>query len=280
MHRRLSTRLEGSPLRGGPKAKSAAPGSAGKSKGGEMGDTLGELSAKSPYFLKIAEDTEKYKHDVTVLLQKFRAFTAQNSAQMRAMREEVEALLEKLVDESKVLANFEGWPASKLDTLREATAMDRKFETVIEQLDSFITFDQDSGLRLSRLLASTKQTVEDFERTKEGFSKKVTRDRLFFDYGILERVKIASVCAGTRWLQDAVVASKRLKTSQDTAKWPDGVTIAERNAAVQTVQRLWIAWQFYYKTYRFAGGHDSTAESAAMEAAAEIESYPEEWIGR
>ena len=277
MHRRLSVRLEG----GGSSANSprgGGGGGGGRASPARLNDAMAELTARSPYHQAIAEDVKRYSCDIERLSQMLRNFKPTHMDHMLEARAAVEAVLDKLTDEAKVLGSFEGWPGKKLDCLRDATAIFEKMSSGVAALDACTEpFAPESITKMVRALEAAKKQVESFERDKESLSKKYKAMGLFFDYGILERVKIAAVCSATRWLQSAVRASQRMK-GQCGAGWPQDVSRQERAAGVKAVKQLWGAWQYYYKTYRFAGGHDSTAEQAALAAAEEIESYPQEWL--
>ncbi len=276
MHRRLSVRLEG----GGPGSSSPRGGGGGsgaRASPARMNDALSELTARSPYHQAIAEDVKKYSGDIHRLSKMLREFQPTHMDHMLEARASVEQVLDSLTDEAKVLSSFEGWPGKKLDCLRDATAIFEKMSDGISALDACTTFTPESISKMVRSLEAAKKEVENFEREKEGLSKKYKAMGLFFDYGILERVKIAAVCSATRWLENSVRCSRKMK-GQCSAGWPREVSRQEKAAGVKAVKQLWGAWQYYYKTYRFAGGHDSTAEQAAMQAAEEIESYPQEWL--
>ena len=276
MHCRLSVRLEG----GGPGSSSPRGGGGGsgaRASPARMNDALSELTARSPYHQAIAEDVKKYSGDIHRLSKMLREFQPTHMDHMLEARASVEQVLDSLTDEAKVLSNFEGWPGKKLDCLRAATAIFEKMNDGISALDACTTFTPESISKMVRSLEAAKKEVENFEREKEGLSKKYKAMGLFFDYGILERVKIAAVCSATRWLENSVRCSRKMK-GQCSAGWPREVSRQEKAAGVKAVKQLWGAWQYYYKTYRFAGGHDSTAEQAAMQAAEEIESYPQEWL--
>ena len=242
-----------------------------------MNDALSELTARSPYHQAIAEDVKKYSGDIHRLSKMLRQFQPTHMDHMLEARAAVEEVLDSLTDEAKVLRSFEGWPGKKLDCLRDATAIFEKMSNGISALDACTIFTPESISKMVRSLETTKKEVENFEREKEGQSKKYKAMGLSFDYGILERVKIASVCSATRWLENSVRCSRKMK-GQCSAGWPTEVSQQEKAAGVKAVKQLWGTWQYYYKTYRFAGGHDSTAEQAAMQAAEEIESYPQEWL--
>ena len=276
MHRRLSVRLEG----GGPGSNSPRGGGGGggaRASPARMNDALSELTARSPYHQAIAEDVKKYSGDIHRLSKMLREFQPTHMDHMLEARAAVEEVLDSLTDEAKVLSSFEGWPGKKLDCLRDATAIFEKMSNGISALDACTIFTPESISKMVRSLETAKKEVENFEREKEGLSKKYKAMGLFFDYGILERVKIAAVCSATRWLENSVRCSRKMK-GQCSAGWPTEVSQQEKAAGVKAVKQLWGAWQYYYKTYRFAGGHDSTAEQAAMQAAEEIESYPQEWL--
>ncbi|EEF44195.1 hypothetical protein RCOM_1018580 [Ricinus communis] len=96
----------------------------GSSNGKEgLAASLAELTKRLPYFLQIEEDVQKYENPILNLIIAINSFQTNDMVKLLNFRNNFEAVLGVLTDESQVLAKFEGFPTKKLKTLRTAATL-------------------------------------------------------------------------------------------------------------------------------------------------------------
>lgn len=144
--------------------------------------------------------------------------------------------------------------------------------------------------------------MEGLERTKDEESKKFKSHKINFDFGILIRIKelmvdISSSCMelalkvsldkinSTMWTYFIVLVEKSSLNYTENIYWI--LTQEKRNASAkenqdskpegrknESAKILWKAFQFAFRVYTFAGGHDDRADKLTRELANEIETNP------
>ncbi|XP_057723839.1 uncharacterized protein At4g04980 [Arachis stenosperma] len=264
LYRTLKGKLEGSSVTnkssGGRRVAAAATG-AGKQ---GMADALAEMTKRSTYFQQIEEDVEKYTKQIVELKTVLTNMKINEMAELKKSHREVESVLEKLTDESQVLARFEGFPTKKLEALRMAAAMYDKLDSILSELRNWnlvspLAHQLD---KVERYFNKIKTDLDALERTKDEEAKKLKSHNIEFDFHILVKIKEAMVDVSSNCMELA------LKEKRDN----DG---SKNEAAKQECCKLlWKAFQFAFRVYTFAGGHDDRADRLTRELAQEIEKNP------
>ncbi|KAG7012417.1 hypothetical protein SDJN02_25169 [Cucurbita argyrosperma subsp. argyrosperma] len=236
LYRTLKGKVEGSNqnLRGSGGKK----GSGGSSAGGKQGmaDALAEMTKRSAYFQQIEEDVKNHAKAINQLKPKISTFQSSDMNELIDFHRSVESVLENLTDESQVLARFEGFPCKKLENLRTAAALYLKLDAIVNQLQNW------------KIVSPAAQLLD---RIENYFSKE-------------SMVDLSSSC-----MELALKEARELKAAaQEKAK--NGAKPDNKNTA--SSKMLWKAFQFAYRVYTFAGGHDERADRLTRELALEIES--------
>ncbi|KAH9796860.1 Hydroxyproline-rich glycoprotein family protein [Citrus sinensis] len=218
LYRLLKGKVEGTELSKSPSGRKSLGG--GAPAGGKQGmaDALAEMTKRSAYFQQIEEDVEKHAKSITELKSSISTFQTKDMAELLKFHKQVESILEKLTDESQVLARFEGFPSKKLEALRMAAALYSKLDAMSNELQNW------------KIVAPLGQLLDKVER----YFNKESREAKAVDV------------SGTK-------AEGRKKES---------------------VKMLWRAFQFAFRVYNFAGGHDDRADTLTRELAQEIEADP------
>ncbi|OMO93919.1 hypothetical protein CCACVL1_06281 [Corchorus capsularis] len=265
LYRILKVKLEGSNTPGkSPSGRRSGVGSGGNGKQG-MADALAEMTRRSAYFQQIEQDVQKYAKAITEIKTSISTFKTTDMTELLKFHKNVESVLEKLTDETQVLARFEGFPIKKLETIRAAAALHLKFESIINELQKWKVEPPVSRLldNAERYFNKIKGEVDAMERTKDEESKKFKSHNIEFDFLIIVRIKEAMVDLSSNCMEIA------LKERRE-AKLADNKTQNKSNTKL-----LWKAFQFAFRVYTFAGGHDERADRLTRELAKEIETDPE-----
>ncbi|KAJ6935460.1 hypothetical protein NC652_010467 [Populus alba x Populus x berolinensis] len=247
-------------------------GPASSSAGGKQGmaDALAEITKRSAYFQQIEEDVQKYSKVITELKAAISTFKTKDMTELIKFHKHVESILEKLTDETQVLARFEGFPQKKLEALRTAAALGSKLNGVVSELKNWKVEPP-----LGQLLDKTesyfnkiKGDLDALERTKDEESKKFQSHNIDFDFHILVQIKESMVDVSSSCMELALKERRQTKAAETAVS---GTKTEPRSAGAKM---LWRAFQFAFRVYSFAGGHDDRADMLTRELAHEIETDP------
>nr|POF03722.1 uncharacterized protein CFP56_06642 [Quercus suber] len=249
--------------------KSAIGNNAGGKQG--MADALAEITKRSAYFQQIEEDVQKYAKSITELRSVISTFKTKDMAELIKFHKNVECILENLTDESQVLARFEGFPVKKLEALRTAAALYSKLDSIISELHNWKIVTPMGQLldKVESYFTKIKGEVDKLERTKDEESKKFQSHNIDFDFNILIRIKEAMVDISSSCMELALKERREAKVAE---KEEPGSKSNKRTKGC--VKMLWRAFQFAFRVYSFAGGHDDRADKLTRELAHEIENDP------
>uniref|UniRef100_A0A7N2LQ36 Hydroxyproline-rich glycoprotein family protein n=2 Tax=Quercus lobata TaxID=97700 RepID=A0A7N2LQ36_QUELO len=249
--------------------KSAIGNNAGGKQG--MADALAEITKRSAYFQQIEEDVQKYAKSITELRSVISTFKTKDMAELIQFHKNVESILENLTDESQVLARFEGFPVKKLEALRTAAALYTKLDSIISELHNWKIVTPMGQLldKVESYFTKIKGEVDKLERTKDEESKKFQSHNIDFDFNILIRIKEAMVDISSSCMELALKERREAKVAE---KEEPGSKSNKRTKGC--VKMLWRAFQFAFRVYSFAGGHDDRADKLTRELAHEIENDP------
>lgn len=275
LYRNLKGKVEGVPKRGPGAANGGKKSGGGNSGGGKqqgMADALAEMTKRSTYFIQIEEDVQKYEKSIKELRTSISTFKTGDMSELIKFNKHVESILEKLTDETQVLARFEGFPGKKLEALRTASALYSKLESMLNELENCKIEPPLGQLleRVERCFDRIKKEVDSLERTKDEEAKKLKGHNIEFDFQILVRIKEAMVDVSSNCMELALKERREAKlTANEKSK-----TKGEAPKKVCS-KMLWRAFQFAFRVYTFAGGHDDRADKLTRELAHEIETDPE-----
>ncbi|XP_022715920.1 uncharacterized protein At4g04980-like [Durio zibethinus] len=271
LYRVLKGKVEGRPMQGqSSNGKKSGVGSRASGKQG-MADALAEMTKRSAYFQQIEEDVQKYSKSITELKTAISTFNTKDMTELLAFHKYVESILENLTDETQVLARFEGFPTKKLEALRTASALYSKLESMMTELQNWKIESPLAKLldKLERYFNKIKGDVDALERAKDEESKKFKSHNIDFDFQILVRIKEAMVDISSNCMELAMKERREVKLAENEGS----KTKAEAQKKV-CVKMLWRAFQFAFRVYTFAGGHDDRADKLTRELAHEIETDP------
>ncbi|KAF7840247.1 uncharacterized protein G2W53_002545 [Senna tora] len=271
LYRNLKGKVEGNSLNGKSSGgRKGGVGGGGGSSGGKQGmaDALAEMTKRSSYFLQIEEDVQKYTNQITVLSRSITTFKSNEMTDLVKFHREVESVLENLTDESQVLSRFEGFPTKKLEAIRTAAALFNKLNSILTELQNWNVVPPLAQLldKVERYFNKIKTDLDALERTKDEESKKFKSHNIEFDFHMLIRIKEAMVDVSSNCMELALKERREAGTTKDS-------TSSASSSKVCT-KMLWKAFQFAFRVYTFAGGHDERADRLTRELAQEIENDP------
>ncbi|KAI3495289.1 hypothetical protein L1887_37564 [Cichorium endivia] len=290
LYRQLKAKVEGSSSKGVPgkspqKKGNKVGASTGNGKQG-MADALAEMTKRSSYFQQIEEDVKKYSGAVREVKVALAAFQTTDMDELIKFHKYVESHLEKLTDETQVLARFEDFPGKKLEGLRMAGALYSKLDTIYKDLQNWKIEPPANDLLdrienyfnkvTSRILQpifiplltnrefpmKIKEDIDTLDRTKDDEIKKFKSQKIHFDFGILIRIKESMVDVSSSCME---MALKEKKESSSSKKSKNN----KKTASSEKI--LWKAFQFAFRVYSFAGGQDERAENLTREIAQQIQ---------
>ncbi|XP_059291024.1 uncharacterized protein LOC132044538 [Lycium ferocissimum] len=270
LYRLLKNQLEGSSL----DSKSYhRMGKVGNSAGGKQGmaDALAEMTKRSAYFHQIEEDVKNYAKTIKEISTAIASFKTSDMSELIKFHDYVESHLEKLTDESQVLARFEDFPTKKLEELRMAAALYSKLDTIATTLKNWPIVSP-VGEHLDKAESyfnKMKVEIDTLERTKDEEAKKFISHNIHFDFGILVRIKELMVDISSNCMELVMKERREEETREDRrgGSKNDGRKKESR-------KQLWKAFQFAFRVYSFAGGQDDRADKLTKELAQEIQTYP------
>ncbi|KAH7532905.1 hypothetical protein FEM48_Zijuj04G0072000 [Ziziphus jujuba var. spinosa] len=272
LYRILKGKVEGSSLSGKHShgKKSHVSGSAGGRQG--MADALAEMTKRSAYFQQIEEDVVKHLKSIMEIKAAMNSFQTKDMAELIRFHKYVEQHLEKLTDETQVLARFEDFPTKKLESLRTAAALYTKLEGIITTLENW-KIAPPLGLLLDKVESyfnKIKGDVDSLERSKDEDSKRFRSHKIDFDFNILLKVKESMVDVSSSCMELALEEKRRAKAAMENAE-----SVSKTEGQANHVKLLWRAFQLAFRVYSFAGGQDDRAEMLTKELAHEIETGPQ-----
>ncbi|KAK8514023.1 hypothetical protein V6N13_062928 [Hibiscus sabdariffa] len=275
LYRNLKGKVEGFPKRSSSASNGRKGGGAAASGGNGkqgMADALAEMTKRSTYFIQIEEDAKKYEESIKELKTSIGTFKTSDMSELIKFHKYVESILENLTDESQVLAKFEGFPGKKLEALRTAAALYLKLESMLTELRNMKIELPLTQLpeKVERYFDKTKKEIDSLERTKDEEAKKLKGHNIEFDFQIIVRIKEAMVDVSSNCMELVLKERRESKLAANEVLKSKG----EAPKKVCT-KMLWRAFQFAFRVYSFAGGHDDRAERLTRELAHEIEFDPE-----
>ncbi|EOA39672.1 hypothetical protein CARUB_v10008313mg [Capsella rubella] len=277
LFRFLKAKLEGK----NPEVKSR--GAAGENKGGigsapasgkqGMADALAEITKRSPYFKKIEEDVRMYMNSINELKTEIVKFRNKDITELQKFHQRVESVLEKLEDESQVLARCEGFPHSKLEAIRMAAALYSKLQGIIKELKNWKMESPADQLfdKTERYFAKIRKEIETLDQIKAEEEKKFKTNNIHFDFNILVQIKELMVDISSGCMELALKEKREAKIAAQTTAETREEKGNTKNKTAKWAKTLWRAFQFAFRVYTFAGGHDDRADKLTRELGEEIE---------
>ncbi|XP_010533899.1 PREDICTED: uncharacterized protein At4g04980 [Tarenaya hassleriana] len=271
LYRLLKGKVEGRDTEaksGGGGGRKSGGVSSAQSGGKSMADALAEMTKRSSYFQQIEEDVQKYMKSINELKAEISKFQTKDMTELLNFHRRVESVLEKLTDETQVLARCEGFPQKKLEAMRMAVALFSKLHGIITELQSWKIEPPVNQLldKVDRYFSKIKGDIDALDRTKDEEAKKFQSHNIHFDFNILLQIKEAMVDISSNCMELAL-KEKREAKGMDS---PEAKTNAKKTT-VSCAKTLWRAFQFAFKVYTFAGGHDDRADHLTRELAHEIQ---------
>ncbi|KAL9310236.1 putative protein CHUP1 [Arabidopsis thaliana] len=269
LYRILKGKVEGrdpNAKTGSGSGRKAGAGSAPAGGKQGMADALAEITKKSAYFLQIQADIAKYMTSINELKIEITKFQTKDMTELLSFHRRVESVLENLTDESQVLARCEGFPQKKLEAMRMAVALYTKLHGMITELQNMKIEPPLNQLldKVERYFTKIKGDIDTLDRTKDEESKKFQSHNIHFDFNILIQIKETMVDISSNCMELALKEKRDEKLVSADAK-------PSLKKTVGSAKMLWRAFQFAFKVYTFAGGHDDRADSLTRELAHEIQ---------
>ncbi|XP_061375567.1 uncharacterized protein At4g04980-like [Gastrolobium bilobum] len=269
LYRTLKGKVEGSSLKGkscGVRTSAGGAGSTGAKQG--MADALAEMKKRSPYFQQIEQDVQKYTQQIIELRSAISNFKTKEMTELIKFHKDVDSVLENLTDESQVLSRFEGFPKKKLEATRMAAALYHRLDSILTELQNWnIMTPVGQHLdKVERYFNKIKTELDAVERTKDEESKKFKGHNIEFDFYILVKIKEAMVDVSSNCMELA------LKERRNDAANRESGSNTDDGKRKEFAKLLWRAFQFAFRVYTFAGGHDDRADNLTRELAKEIDS--------
>ncbi|OIV94342.1 hypothetical protein TanjilG_21682 [Lupinus angustifolius] len=265
LYRTLRGKVEGSSLNGKSSAGRKCAIGGASSGGGKQGmaDALAEITKRSSYFQQIEEDVQKYTKEILDLRSTITDFKTKDMTELSNFHKDVETMLENLTDESQVLSRFEGFPTKKLEAVRMAAALYNKLDSIFTELHNWKVVPPVGQLldKVEHYFNKIKTELDALERTKDEEAKKFKGHNIEFDFQILIKIKEAMVDVSSGCMELAI-KEKRDDTDKDGGPKKEYAKL------------LWRVFQFAFRVYTFAGGHDDRADNLTRELAQEIQSDP------
>ncbi|CAL0331407.1 unnamed protein product [Lupinus luteus] len=265
LYRTLKGKVEGCSLNGKSSAgRKCAIGGASNGGGKQgMADALAEITKRSSYFQQIEEDVQKYTQEIINLRSTITDFKTKDMTELSKFHKDVETVLENLTDESQVLSRFEGFPTKKLEAVRMAAALYNKLDSIFTELHNWKVVPPVGQLldKVEHYFNKIKTELDALERTKDEEAKKFKGHNIEFDFQILIKIKEAIVDVSSGCMELAI------KEKRDNGDKDGG-------PKKECAKLLWRVFQFAFRVYTFAGGHDDRADNLTRELAQEIQSDP------
>ncbi|KAK3188043.1 hypothetical protein Dsin_027604 [Dipteronia sinensis] len=269
LYRLLKGKVEGSSTvnkpSGGKRSVAAAAAPATGKQG--MAGTIAEMTKRSGYFKQIEKDVQTYAKSITDMKSSITTFQTKDMGELAKFCKQVESVLEKLTDESQVLARFEGFPSKKLEAMRTAAALYSKLNAIVLELQNWKIVAPLGKLldKIEHYFNKIKGEIEALERTKdEEYSSKFKSHNIHFDFQILIKIKELMVDVSSNCIELALKETREGKAAEVNGTKPE-------KRVAEYVKMLWRAFQFAFRVYTFAGGQDERADKLTTELAHEID---------
>ncbi|PHT35897.1 hypothetical protein CQW23_23597 [Capsicum baccatum] len=270
LYRLLKSQVEGSSLDTTSHHRiGKVSGSAGGKQG--MADALAEMTKRSAYFHQIEEDVKNHAKKIKEIQTAITSFKTSDMSELTKFYRYVESFLEKLTDESQVLARFEDFPTKKLEELRMAATLYSKLDTIATTLRNWpIVLPVGEHLvKAESYFNKIKVEIDTLERTKDEESKKFISYNIHFDFNILVHIKELIVDVSSNCMELVLKESREAKTREN------GRGGSKNDGRKKGSHKLlWKAFQFAFRVYSFAGGQDDRADKLTRELAQEIQTDP------
>ncbi|KAJ0256767.1 Hydroxyproline-rich glycoprotein family protein [Hirschfeldia incana] len=254
------------------KTRSSKVGIGSAPAGGKQGmaEALAEITKKSAYFQQIEADVEMYMKAINELKKEISSFKSKDMAELQKFHMYIESVLEKLTDETKVLARCEDFPESKLEAIRMAAALFSKLQGMIKVLKNWNIESPAEQLfdKTERYFAKIRKEIDTLEQTKEEEEKKFKKHNIHFDFGLLIQIKELMVDISSGCMELALKEKREAKNASESR---GGKQCRIKNKTVGWAKTLWRAFQFAFGVYTFAGGQDDRADKITRELGNEIE---------
>ncbi|CAE6136822.1 unnamed protein product [Arabidopsis arenosa] len=265
--------VEGKTTKASKGKKNVAEKSPVKGARSGMADALAEMTKRSSYFQQIEEDVQKYAKSIEELKSSIHSFQTKDMKELLEFHSKVESVLEKLTDETQVLARFEGFPEKKLEVIRTAGALYKKLDGILVELKNWKIEPPLNDLldKIERYFNKFKGEIETVERTKDEDAKMFQRHNINIDFQVLVQVKETMVDVSSNCME---LALKERREANEEAKNSEESKMS--NMKEERAKRLWRAFQFAFKVYTFAGGHDERADCLTRQLAHEIQTEPDQ----
>lgn len=273
LYRLLKGKVEGSSLDG--KSLKRTTSKVGAASGGTgkqgMADALAEMAKRSSYFIQIEEDVKNYANSIQEVKAALSSFQTTDMAELIKFHLYVESHMEKLTDETQVLARFEDFPGKKLEGLRMAAALFAKLDTIATTLQNWKIESPVNQLidKVESYFNKIKGDLDTLERTKDDELKKFKSQNIHFDFGILVRIKELMVEVSSNCMEFALKETRGPKVQEQ-----EKGGLKSYGKKMGSGKILWRAFQFAFRVYTFAGGQDDRADNLTRELAQEIETDP------
>lgn len=230
-----------------------------------MADALAEMTKRSSYFIQIEEDVKNYANSIKEVKTSLSSFQTTNMAELIKFHIYVESHMEKLTDETQVLARFEDFPSKKLEGLRMAAALYAKLDTIATTLHNWKIESPANQLidKVEAYFNKIKGDLDTLERTKDDELKKFKSQNIHFDFGILVRIKELMVEVSSNCMELTLKEAREPKANEH-----------DKSGVKSSGKILWRAFQFAFRVYTFAGGQDDRADNLTRELAQEIQTHP------
>ncbi|CAN4116620.1 unnamed protein product [Withania somnifera] len=268
LYRSLKGKVEGSSLDGKQKGGKGKFNATNRDKPAAMADALAEMTRRSAYFQQIEEDVKNHAELIKEMKKAVASFHTSDMSELITFHNYVESHLEKLTDESQVLARFEDFPCKKLEALRTAATLYSKLDSIVSTLQNWQPASPVGQhlARAERYFNKIKGDVDTLERTKDEESKKLKTHKIQFDFGALVRIKELMVDVSSNCMELAL-KEKRVAAAMEK----EGAGLTNEGSKKESAEQLWKAFQFAFRVYNFAGGQDERAEKLTKELAEVIE---------
>ncbi|KAK1420081.1 hypothetical protein QVD17_21399 [Tagetes erecta] len=259
LYRQLKAKVEGSGTKNRTlqkKDSKVGVASGGSEKKG-MADALAEMTKRSSYFQQIEEDVKNYSDSIKEVKSALASFQTTDMDELIDFHKYVESHLEKLTDETQVLARFEDFPSKKLEGLRMAAALYSKLDAIANTLQNWNIEPPVNQLldRVENYFNKIKGELDTLDRTKDEEIKKFKSQNIHFDFAILTRIKELMVDVSSGCMELALKERKLASASKRNGRKNNSGKV------------LWKAFQFAFRVYSFAGGQDDRADNLTREIA-------------
>ncbi|KDP20930.1 hypothetical protein JCGZ_21401 [Jatropha curcas] len=165
------------------------------------------------------------------------------SSYFQQIEEDIQKYSNSILELKTAISNF------NTKDMTELIEFHKKVESVLEKLTD------ETQVTLTEKLVHVKGELDALERTKDDEAKKFQSQNIHFDFHVLVQIKEAMVDVSSNCMELALKERRETKGESNIAN----------------TKLLWRAFQFAFRVYSFAGGHDERADRLTRELAHEIE---------